>query len=276
MSTTIAAYQLAPRIGDLAGNRERLVAAVRQAAAAGADLLVLPELATSGYVFASAAEARELAEPVDGPTAQLLAGVCRETGLTVVYGFPEAAGEVVFNAAAVVDGSGVLAAYRKAHLWGDEPDWSGAGDERPPVVQTAFGRLGLAVCYDLEFPEWVRLAATDVDVLCVPTNWPASARPPGERPIETANALVAGALNRVFVVAADRVGTERGVPWVGGSVIGGPDGYSLAIARPGDTEQLLVATVDLAQARDKRVGDRNDRVADRRGELYRRAGADDR
>lgn len=125
------------------------------------------------------------------------------------------------------------------------------------------------ICYDLEFPEWFgALARAGVEVICAPTNWPDPGRPAGERPLETATVLVNSAINRTYTVAVDRVGRERDTPWVGGSVIAGPDGYPLATADFTDSEQLLIADIDPTTARDKRVGSANDRFADRRPELY--------
>jgi predicted amidohydrolase len=125
------------------------------------------------------------------------------------------------------------------------------------------------VCYDLEFPEWVRAAAlAGADLLAAPTNWPAEPVPPGERPVMVVNVQAAAAVNRIFIAAADRCGTERGVAWVGGSVIAGPDGYPLAGPVAADQARILIAGCDLSLARDKANSPRNNVHADRRTELY--------
>jgi predicted amidohydrolase len=125
------------------------------------------------------------------------------------------------------------------------------------------------VCYDLEFPEWVRAAAlAGADLLAAPTNWPAEPVPPGERPVMVVNVQAAAAVNRIFIAAADRCGTERGVAWVGGSVIAGPDGYPLAGPVAADQPRILTADCDLSRARDKANSPRNNVHADRRTELY--------
>jgi predicted amidohydrolase len=133
----------------------------------------------------------------------------------------------------------------------------------------------MMICYDVEFPEWVRLAAlAGAELLAVPTNWPADAVPAGERPVASANIQVAAWVNRMFVAAACRCGAERGVSWIGGSVIAGPDGYPLAgpastLNSPGGARQeLLIADCELSAALDKATGPRNDAHADRRPELY--------
>jgi predicted amidohydrolase len=264
---SVACCQLALRIGDSDGNRARSAAAI---AAVDAQVVVLPELCVSGYVFADAAEARALAEPVDGPTVREWSALARERDLVVVGGLCEVdAGGTLHNSAVVIDASGVRAVYRKAHLWDREALVFTPGSEPPPVVDTVHGRIGVVVCYDLEFPEWTRLAAlAGADLLCAPVNWPHYERPAGERPGEVVRAQAAASANRVFVAACDRVGPERDTDWIGGSVIVGPDGYALAgPARHGEVVTLS-ARCTLAQARDKRVNARNDVLADRRPELY--------
>lgn len=266
----IAVSQIAPVIGAVDANRRRMVEAVRSAALAGASFVVLPELCSTGYVFADRDEAWELAEPVPGPTTDALQETCREHSMSVVAGVAERAGDGnLFNSAVVVDETGVVSTYRKAHLWENEIDAFAAGDNSPPVVALADLRVGVIVCYDLEFPEWARMVAlAGADLVCVPTNWPSMPRPEGERPIEQTTVLASAAANRVFVAACDRVGAERGATWLGGSIIAGPDGYPLATADLSDAEQLLVADIDVVAARDKHIGPRNDRFADRRPELY--------
>jgi predicted amidohydrolase len=267
----IACHQLAPVVGELEANRERALAAIDAAAAAGAQVVVLPELVTSGYVFADAAEARSLAEPAGGPTLEGWTARAADRGLVIAGGFAELGDDGrVYNSAAIVDPSGVRAVYRKVHLWDREPDCFVPGDAPPPVVDTPHGRIGLIVCYDLEFPEWTRAAALrGAELLCVPTNWPRGPRPDGERPMEVVKTMAAAATNRMFVAACDRCGTERGVDWVAGTAIASPDGWLLAGPPEAAEPALLLADADLDTARDKSLGPRNDVLADRRPELYR-------
>jgi 5-aminopentanamidase len=260
----VAVVQLAPRVGEYEANQAAVVEAV---ASAGADVVVVPELATSGYVFDSVEEARALARPADVALAPWISAAAAAM-CVVAGGFAELDGDVLFNSGAVVDGSGVLAVYRKLHLWDREQLFFTPGSSLPPVVECAAGRLALCICYDLEFPEVVRgLALRGAELVCAPTNWPDESRPDGERPIEIVRAMAAASSNRVFVAAADRCGSERGVDWVGGSAIIGPSGFPLAgPGSPGPA--VLLASIDLAQARDKRVSARNDVLADRRVDVY--------
>jgi predicted amidohydrolase len=260
-------------VGEYERNVARAVEAVRTAADHGARLVVLPELVTSGYMFADAAEARASAEPAEGPAVAQLTALASERDLVVVAGLPELAEQTLFNSAVIVDASGLRAVYRKVHLWDREGEFFTPGDAVPPVVETAIGRVGVMVCYDLEFPEWVRSAALrGADVVCAPTNWPAIPRPEGERPIEVVQAQASASINRVFLAVAARTGAERGVEWVSGSTIVEPSGYPLVLPDPGLDEQVLIASCRLTDARTKNTGPNNDVFGDRRPDLYASSG----
>ena len=267
--TVIAACQVAPTLGDLAANRERVAAAVSEAAGRGAELVVLPELVSSGYAFTDRAEAWESAESADGVTVSGWRQLAGDHGVVLVAGFCERSGETLFNSAAVVDPSGLRAVYRKAHLWDRERLIFTAGDAAPPIVETSFGRLSTMICYDLEFPEWVRIPAlAGAQLLAAPVNWPAAPSREGERPAEVVRVQANAAVNRLPIVACDRVADERGVTWVGGTVLTDADGWVLAGGWSGDAEQILVAEVDPTTADDKRIGGLSDIHGDRRAELY--------
>jgi len=269
-TVVVACCQLAPRIGEADANRSLAHEAIVDAADRGAQVVVLPELMNSGYVFEDLDEARALAEPVDGgPTVDDWTQLALERGLVVVGGVCEREGETLWNTAVIVDPSGLRAAYRKAHLWDREGHVFCAGDGPPPVVDTAYGRIGVVVCYDLEFPEWMRLPAlARAELVCAPANWPREPRPAGERPQEVVRVQASASVNRMFIAVADRVGRERGVDWVGGSVIVDPAGFPVA-GPAGDEETVTVlASCELAQAREKRISPHNDVLADRRPDLY--------
>jgi predicted amidohydrolase len=216
---------------------ERALAAIEDAVGRGADVVVLPELALSGYVFEDAAEA--LPSPLESLAAW------GDAGAVVVGGFVEQGRDgVLFNSAAVVDAGGVRAVYRKVHLWDREALWFTPGSEPPPVVETAVGRVAPMVCFDLFFAEWVRVAAlAGAQLLCVPGNWPAGPRPFG-RPVQLLRAMVAAEANGMAVALADRAGPERGAEWAGATGIAGQDGALLAAA-PGTDPALVIADVDL-------------------------------
>jgi predicted amidohydrolase len=266
---SLACCQLAPRVGEVDHNRSAAHEAIVEAAENGAQIVVLPELANSGYVFEDAAEARACAEPLDGPTVAGWTMLARDHELVIVGGLCECDGSVLRNTSVIIDRNGLRAAYRKAHLWDRERLFFEPGDDRPPVVDTPNGRIGTMICYDLEFPEWVRLAGlAGAEVLCAPTNWPREPRPQAERPAEVVRVQASASTNRMFIAACDRCGAERGVEWVSGTVIVGPDGFPLAGPVCADTPTTVLSPCDLAQARNKRISERNDVLADRRPELY--------
>jgi predicted amidohydrolase len=264
----VAAGSIDVRIGDLDGNLTRIASAVRMATEADARLIVLPELATSGYVFTSRDEAAAQAISSDDGRLTRLADDLVDDAVLVV-GFAEHAAGRLYSSAAVIDRRGVLAVYRKTHLWGDESLWFDAGDAPPPVVETALGRIGVAVCYDAEFPEVPRgLALAGADLLALPVNWPLVERPAEERPPEVILAMAAARASRLPIVVADRAGRERGVPWTDGTAVIDADGW-IASAEPGHRAgAFATATLDLARSRDKRIGGRNHLLDDRRPRLY--------
>lgn len=271
MSTIrVAAVRVGPQIGAVDANRRGTVEAIARAAAAGADLVVLPELASSGYCFATAGEARASAEAVPGPTTRAWQEAAARHRAVVVGGICELdERDRVRNTAVVVDADGVRARYRKLHLWGREPDWFVAGDERPPVVTTAAGRIGLGICYDLWFPELTRdLARRGAEIVAFPSNLSASPAQDGLPHLDVVVALATAHVNRVHLVVADRCLTERGHAWLGAALVVDADGTLLAGPPPGDGDAMAIAEVDPARARSKAWDDRNDLLGDRRRDIY--------
>lgn len=272
-NVTVACCQVAPKIGDLAYNRTLTERVIRQAASVGAQIVVLPELVQSGYLFHDRSEALSLSEPTDGPAINLWKALAKELNILIVAGFCERLGaDQLANSAAMIDAQGLRAVYRKAHLWDEENAIFSAGNAPPPVVETAFGRISMMICYDLEFPEWVRLPAlAGAQLLCAPVNWPDGPRPERERLAEVVRVQANASINRLFIAACDRQGHERGVGWVQGSVIVDADGYPLAGPTELAGEQLLLATMNLTQAQNKYISKLNDLHGDRRPQLYSNA-----
>lgn len=266
----VACQQIAPVVGDLEGNRRLTSAAIAEAVAAGAQIVVLPELATSGYVFESAEEARSCAERADGPTFQSWSREASRGDAVVVGGFCELGDDgLLYNSAALLDGTGVVAVYRKIHLWDREKLFFEPGVDCAPVIETRFGRIGVQICYDLNFPEIARgLALAGADLIVLPTNSPRFPRPEGERPMEIVLAMASAHLSHVFFAMCDRCGPEREVEWVGGSVVCDEWGWILAGPPEGFGPGLVLAECDLSRAREKAWNERNDVLGDRRPELY--------
>ena len=252
----------------MAGNRRSARDAIATAAADGADLVVLPELSDTGYVFSDRDEALSLADP--GPTVDGWVAAAREFGVIVVGGLCDQRGGHADQQCRGGRRHRGARPLRQGPPVGRESEVFRPGTAPPPVVDTAVGRIGLLVCYDLEFPEWVRLAAdAGADVVAAPVNWPLAERPSGERPIEVVKAQAAAAYYGVHIVVADRCGDDRGTRWVGGACIVDRTGYLVAGPSLQDAPALVAADLDLAAARDKRLGSRNHLVGDRRPDLYR-------
>jgi N-carbamoylputrescine amidase len=270
----IAVAQYAPHVGDVDGNRAAAVAWATRAADERVDLLVLPELASSGYVFESEEEAARTAEDATrGLTVGALSEVCAASGMHCVVGVNERDGEVRHNSAVLLGPGGTLATYRKLHLFNDEQSWFQPGGDLP-VVDLPFGRVGMVICFDLWFPEAVRsLALAAAEVVAVPTNWVASFR---RQVYDAAGycqgdivAMASAAQNGVVMACADRVGVERDVRFLGCSVIVGADGWPVAGPAGPEEEALLVADVDLnTVASAKRRTPRNHLIEDRRPDSY--------
>lgn len=274
--TRIVCRQLAPVMADLDANRALTVAAIRDAVDGGADVVVLPELVTSGYMFTDTAEAATVAITAAHPLfADWAAEAARSPrpGTVVVGGFCEAGDDgLTYNSAALVDATGVRAVYRKIHLWDGEKLVFTPGAAVPPVVDTEHGRIAVIICYDLEFPELTRtVALAGADLIAVPTNWPLGPRPAGERSGEVQIGMAAARVNHVFIACCDRTGTERGQEWTGGTTIIGEEGWVLdavGLGTGGSTVAAATADVDLTRARDKAWSPLADVFADRRPELY--------
>ncbi|MCB9677237.1 MAG: carbon-nitrogen hydrolase family protein [Alphaproteobacteria bacterium] len=137
------------------------------------DLVVCPEMAVAGYAWSDADALRPVAETVDGPTARALGEAARASGAWVVCGFPERAGDRLFNSALVIDPSGAVRfVYRKTLLFEADETWASPGDSGYRAFDTAAGRFGVGICMDLNddrFLDWC--GREGLDVLAFPTNW---------------------------------------------------------------------------------------------------------
>jgi len=247
-------------------NAEVIEAQIRDAVNVGADVIVLPELATSGYMFAAADEARTVALTPADPAFAKWSAVAGNS--IVIGGFCEVGDDArLYNSAVMVDADGVVACYRKTHLWDREKLIFAAGGALPPVVKTKHGAIAVMVCYDLEFGELTRRVALDgAELIVAPVNWPLFPRPEGEHPGEVITAMSTARTNKVAIACCDRAGLERGQQWTEGTAIIDPDGWVIASAGPGTA--MAVADVDLAATHDKTLTELVDLFADRRVDLY--------
>lgn len=251
----VAAWQCPSLPGDVAGNLARLDETAARAAAAGADVLVTPEMFVTGYDI-GIEWTRALAEPGDGPIFEAVAGITRRTGVAVAYGYPELLpGGGIANAAQLVDDGRVAGTHRKAHLFGGlDTERFAPAAERPAVFRFRDHRVAMLICYDVEFPEAVRSLALDgAEAVLVPTA--------NMVPYEIVSTVLVRARayeNGVAIAYANYCGREGAQAYAGLSTVCGPDGAVLALAAA-EGEELLVADL---------VGESQPYLRDRRPDLY--------
>ena len=265
----VAAAQIAPILMDKEANLLKVEEYLEQTVKAGADLTVFPECAITGYALADIREVKEVAEPVPGPSTEKIEGLCRKLECWVVVGLVESSERGFHNTAVLVGPGGIAARHRKAHLPFQGLDrFASKGGGPLRVHDTAIGRIGLAICYDIFFPETVRvLTLMDLELLAVPTNWAEGVEFYAEY-LSQARAVE----NHINLVAANRVGEERDFKFYGRSRIVDPHGKVLAEAGRG--EELITAEVDMAEPHKKHIVRipkewEIDILKDRRPELYR-------
>jgi len=257
----IALLQGPSEPGTVAENLAVLAAAATRAAAAGATMLMTPEMFLTGYNIGPSVVAAA-AETPDGPSSAAVADIATSTGVAILYGYPERDDGGVYNSVQLIDSSGVRRAhYRKTHLYGDvDRSQFTAGDRPSGIVELDGTRVGLLICYDVEFPENVRaLALEGADLVAVPT----ALMKPYEL-VARSVVPVRAYENSLFVAYANRVGTEEDFVYCGESCVIAPDGSELA--RAGSSDDLIFADIDLARVRTARREYTN--LSDRRPELY--------
>ena len=269
-SYRVAAIQYEPTLGEKEKNVARLLQLVEEAATHGAKLIVLPEIATTGYCWQSRMEIAPYVEPIPGPTTDRFQHLATAYACYIAVSLPEVdpSTSVYYNSMVLLGPEGLVGTYRKIHSFISEPRWARDGDLGMPVWDTPLGRLSGLICMDAMYFEAARIPALhQADVLLFPTNWLDEKSPSGwwmARAFE----------NGVYFIAANRYGEERGVQFSGGSCILNPDGSIQAYLDNG--EGIVYGEVDLARARDKRWGahsadgydDSGNRLADRRPDQY--------
>ncbi len=237
----VACLQLCPA-ANIEANLARIATAARAAAAAGARLLVTPEMGATGYAIWDAIPA--LAQPRDGGIVRQVEALAAAHGIAIVVGFPEREGEKIYNTAVLAQPGGERTFYRKCHLFG--PDEKAAfvpSMARPAIFEIGGLRAAMLICYDVEFPEMARmLALAGVKLLLVPTALPKSQ--PANR-VAQSLLPVRAFENHIFIVYAGLCGEENGSRYQGGSLIAGPDGEILAGA--GQDETLLITELNPAR-----------------------------
>lgn len=247
-------------LGDPQTNLTIVSGLLSKSAAAGVDVLVLPELANSGYNFETPEQAAAAAEKADDGSFCAMLREWSTEGRLVVSGLCEKDGEILFNSAVVYAEGRLETVYHKAHLFANESCFFHPGDHKPPVFSFRGQQFGVMICFDWFFPEMARsLALRGAQIILHPANLvlPWCQRAMLTRSIE----------NRVFTATANRVGIDRDLAFSGLSQITSPVGELLAQA-DGSSSEVVWAEVDLNKADNKWVTKQNDLFACRRPELY--------
>jgi len=255
---------------DLQANRQRGLEAVREAAEKGADVICFAELALEPFYPQRHATPETLAraEPIPGPTTEAFSALANELGVVVVLNLFERAGEKTFDTSPVIDADGtMLGITRMVHITDyegfHEAGYYAPGDKGAPVYETSAGRIGVAICYDRHFPEYMRaLGLAGAEVIIVPQSGTVGEWPDG---LYEAELRVAAFQNGVFIALCNRVGTEERLTFAGESFVCNPSGVVIARAETG-TEEILYADLDLSES--ERSHAQRLFLRDRRPELY--------
>lgn len=250
--------QFAPVLGDLNQTidcLEKLFHSIRET-----DLIVLPELANSGYNFESKEQAFVLAEEVEeSQFIQFLQKKCEHLDCAIATGFCEREGEKLYNSSVLLDKNGVFGHYRKLHLFMNEKTIFEKGDLGLPTFQYQGIKIGMLVCFDWMFPEvWRKLALQSVDLIVHPSNLVL----PYAQSVIPSYALV----NRIFIATANRIGKEGELEFTGQSIIASPKGE--VMKRAAQKEEIIECEIDIQQARNKMITLLNDAFEDRRTDIY--------
>jgi predicted amidohydrolase len=249
--------QFRPRFGDKSYNLTKMT---DLASYLDADVIVFPELATTGYVFKSEQELSILAEPADGPSIKYMSEFSKEKNVLVAFGFAERDGKTLYNSAAVITPEGETMIYRKVHLFNEEKRFFSRGN-RFFTFSWKDVRFGVMICFDWIFPEAMRtLSLMGAQVVLHPANLVLP---------YCQDAMVTRCIeNRVFTITANLMGVERGLKFTGRSQITAPGG--VIVHRGLKTrEEAFQVEIDPNEALNKRINLYNDLFQDRLPEAYR-------
>lgn len=255
----VSIIQFAPALGELQQNRSLVSELLDETR--DADLVVLPELAFTGYNFSDANMARGLAEvPGESASVELLHNIAKQNDQHIISGFNEREGDVLYNSTVLVGPDGLIGIYRKMHLFMNEKNIFKPGNSKLEVFDIGCCKLGMQICFDYLFPEpWRILAQRGAELIIHPSN------------LLTQNAtksLPGIALrNKVFTITANRIGAEGELTFNGNSMIINPSGDIIARAS-GDNTEIVSMEIDPTLAHNKMITSMNHVFDDRRPEQY--------
>ncbi len=272
MSIKVAVAQMSPS-ENRARNLGNTLRMIRSAAAQGARLVVLPEMCTSPYMLGDEDLSRWSEEIPSGQSFHAWLRASRDLEIAIVAGILECKDGLFYNTAICLDKTGLLSHYRKMHLFGWEQQRLAAGESFRQTAVFDGTKIGMLICYDLRFVEAVRSLALDgIQLLCLPKTWTdvGKSQPLDQYGLPGAAHLALGQAyaNKIYVLCAGRVGTEKGVSYLGRSLIATPNGHIIAGPGSSDKEMLLVAEIEPTVANYKQIGNANHVFKDRRTDLY--------
>lgn len=256
-------YQFRPAFGKTEKNLNKIVSALKKV---NVDLVVLPELAFSGYYFKDRHEVKSLSDdPNHSVTFESLIALCRDRNFFLVTGFAEKAKDKYFNSAALIGPEGIIHIYRKLHLFNEEKNWFDPGDIQLQVNDIRDTKIGMMICFDWIFPEVMRiLSIQGTDIICHPSNLVLD---------YCQHAMISRTIeNGVFAITTNRYGQDNrphgSLKFTGKSQIVAPKGVLIHRAKS-QQEDLFVTKIDPQLARDKKITPLNQIITDRRPEFYK-------
>ena len=264
----VAVAQAHLQVGDVPGNILETVKLINKAHDQGAQIVVLPELSNTGYVFESKDELRNMLQ--NDNCLETWQKESKEKQIIIVAGFAQEIDNKFYNQSVIIEDGEIKTIQTKTHLWNTEKKFFTSGNKLPTVVKTKIGKIATMICYDAEFPELVRnVTENNCQLLCVPLNWPDGAynKPLMEkRPMELLKIMSMAANNKIWIAICDRTGTERNVNWLESSSIINVDGWP--ISQVGEGSGVALADIDLRLADNKKISEVNHVLEDRRTDIY--------
>ncbi len=260
----VSAIQFSPAFLDLELNRKKIRDLIEtNVSNYDSNLIVLPELAFSGYNFEASSQVEETAEQIPrSESCELLANLAMTHEVFIVAGINERAGDNYYNSCVAFGPKGYITTYRKIQLYAREKEFFTPGDLPLQVFSIEEFKIGLMVCFDWFYPEIPRsLALMGADLVCHVMN---AVIPDGAYVGDTYHCR----WNRIFIILANRIGAERDLKFIGRSTIIDPSGQILAQASP-ESEEIITSKIDPLLARNKKINTYNDLLNDRRPGFYK-------
>ncbi len=255
----IAQIQFMPLLGEIEKNTAKVESLLKKCV--GSQLIVLPELADTGYNFIDKKHALEVSKPIaENPFVKMLLQQSRKLNANIVSGFCEKQGDKLYNSSLLISPKGIEGKYSKIHLFMNEKDIFEEGEDGLNIFEIDGCRIGMQICFDYLFADaWRVLAQKGADIIAHPSN------------LVTYNAFkvvpALAIMNKVFIASTNRIGTERELTFAGRSFLCDPAGEIISEADP-QNEEILFSEIDPKGARDKMITERNHVFEDRRPKKY--------